>query len=195
MNYIEEGKKKYKKIRDGVVDDTTTLTEFFAFCYLWYRPNEYGKKIQNRLEQYFGLVKVSEKLQKGDSLLNFMNHLKLWFEIKVSYLGNKGSFTVRHIRKWQKFDYYLLCFINPLKGFKADFIVVTCDQLINNFNCSYVNGTKESNKYNERSSLGMSVKYGSKEYEKLLALNHLDGTEPVHVFEFLAQQKYGLVEK
>lgn len=192
MNYVEEAKEKYLKVRNGVNDDTKNLTEFFAFCYLWYRPNEYGKKIQKKLEEYFGLVKVSEKDEKGDSFLNFMGKLKLWFEIKVSYLGNTDSFTVRHIRKWQNFDYYLLCFINPLEDFKVRYVVVTCDDLINNFRCNFVNGTKESNRLNQNVSLGVTIKKDSKDYNLLLALNRLNGTDAIHMFEFLSEKKYGL---
>ena len=195
MDYIKEAKQKYLKVREGINDDTKNLNEFFAFCYLWFRPNEYGKRIQKRLEQYFGLVKVNEKDEKGDSYLNFMDKLKLWFEIKVSYLGNGGTFTVRHIRKWQNFDYYLLCFINPLNDFKPIFVVVTCNDLINNFRCNYMNGTKESNEYNQRSSLGLSFKKDSADYNRLLRLNRLNGTDAINVFEFLSEQKYGLKVK
>ena len=187
MDYKKLASDKYLELKEGIKDDTETLEDYLALCYLKYRPNEYGKHIQNRLEEYFGMRKVSEQTEKGDSIYSTTNNNKVWFEIKVSFLGKNDTYTVRYIRPWQNFDYYLLCFIDP-RNCEPKFYVVTCDDLVKNFNCTYMNGTKESNKSNLKSALGLTLKLGTPNYRLLKSLNRMKGNQAINVFEFLAMQ-------
>lgn len=187
MEYKKLAFQKYIENKQGITDDTNNLEDYLAFCYLKYKPNEYGKKIQKRLEEYFGMYKVCEKKDKGDSLYSTTNNNKIWFEIKVSYLGKNDTYSVRYIRPWQTFDYYLLCFIDP-KNCEPKFYVLTCEDILNNFNCHYMNGTKESNESNKKSALGLSIKIGTPTYRLFCSLNKMKGNESIHVFEFLASQ-------
>jgi hypothetical protein len=188
MKYKNLAAEKFMQIRNEIVNDTKTLEDFIAFCYLKYRPNEYGKKIQKRLERYFGMHKVSDSIERGDSFYSTMGDHKMWFEMKVSYLGKTDTYSIRYIRHWQDLDYYLLCFVDP-RDCKPQFYVVTGSDLMKNFKCHFMNGTKESNKSNKKSALGLMIKNGSKNHELLKRLNKLQGTDTINVFEFLAEQK------
>ena len=187
MTYIEKAVDKFTRLKEGIVDDTKSFEEYLGFCYINFRPNEYGKLIQKRIEDYFGFVKIGEKNEKGDCHFRTTNDNKLWFEVKVSYLGKNDTYSVRYIRPWQDFDYYLLCFVNPLNC-KPNYFVLTCHDIIKNFKCHYMNGTKESNKSNSKSAYGITIKLGSDSYKKLFDLNRLSGNDGLHVFEFLAKQ-------
>jgi hypothetical protein len=187
MDYKKQATEKFLELRNGLVDDTETLEDYLAFCYLKYRPNEYGKKIQKRLENYFGMHKVSESTEKGDSFFSTTSNRKMWFEIKVSYLGINNTYSIRYIRPWQEFDYYLLCFINPMDC-KPKFFVTTCQDLMDNFSYNYMNGTIESNKSNSKSAYGITIRNDGESYRTLKSLNRLEGNDPINVFEFLARQ-------
>jgi len=187
MSYVKLASEKYQKMKSRSTQEPEDLREFLGFCFTEYRPNEYGKRIQKRFETYFGFTKISQSEDKGDSLFRTTNNTKLLLELKVSFLGVNNYYTVRYIRPWQEFDYYLICFIDP-NNCDPKFIVVTCEDLINNFKCGYMNGTKESNLNNSKSALGTSFLNKGQSYEKLLRLNRLKGNDPIHVFEFLASQ-------
>lgn len=187
MDYVKLAAKKYlskKESKEKKIDDNN---QFLGMCYYEKAPSEYGKLIQKRYEKYFGLKKVSEKNERGDSMFSTTNNNEIWFEIKASFLGINNCFSIRHIRPWQKFDYYLMCFIHPCNC-EPEFYVVTCNDLINNFNLSYMNGTKKSNENNDKVSYGINININSSKYELLKMLNKCEGNTGLHVFEFLAKQ-------
>lgn len=113
--------------------------------------------------------------------LNFKTEvLKKWFEVKISYL-NKGSdlFTIRNVRPYQDFDYFILCFVDCKRNFEPMFIVVKKNIIANNpsvITLTPMNGTKKANKDNKDIGYGATIKKGSWKESYLLSYNLLEGT-------------------
>ena len=84
------------------------------------------------------------------------------------------------MRMWQKFSYYLFCFIDCEDNFTPKFFLVD-KYIMNYFKLSPMNGTKESNSENYNIELRVTIKKASSEYKILEKHNKLKGCE----FEYL----------
>jgi hypothetical protein len=118
--------------------------------------------------------------------------VKKWFEVKISYLGRDNDiFTIRNVRPYQDFDYFLLCFVDCKDNFKPKFIMVKKYVIADNpFNITLtpMNGTKNANKDNKDIGYGTTIKKGSWRESYLLSKNLLGGTSYSDVTEFFNKE-------
>jgi hypothetical protein len=118
--------------------------------------------------------------------------IKKWFEVKISYLGkNNDIFTIRNVRPYQDFDYFLLCFVDCKDNFKPTFIMLKKGVITDNpFNITLtaMNGTKNANKDNKDIGYGTTIKKNSWRQSYLLSKNLLGGTSYSDVTEFLNKE-------
>ena len=76
---------------------------------------------------------------------------------------------------WQKFNYYLFCFIDSSNGFTPEFYLID-KYVLNKIRMTPMNGTKESNSENTNIELRSTVKKNG-DYHKLFRKeNKLRGT-------------------
>lgn len=115
---------------------------------------------------------------------------KKFYEIKISYLGKTGSYTIRNLRKYQDLDGYIFTFIDCKDNFNEKYILISHDDLYyrSGLTFSAMNGTKSKNKDNVNIGVGTTFKKGSiKEYE-LLDLNKLNGTSFQDLMDYLNKE-------
>jgi hypothetical protein len=110
-----------------------------------------------------------------------------YYEVKLSYLGKSGSYSIRNLRKYQKLDGYIFTLVDCKNDFDVKFIFITHDDLYNysGLTFSSMNGTKKSNKDNVNIGVGCAFKKGSWQEYNLLVLNKLNGTSYQDLFDFL----------
>ena len=118
-----------------------SLEDFICDSYLRFPPSCYGmyicKKIQldlynrhiesNEINslKYQSFYTVPDNLEKGDLVQN-----EVYYEVKVSfYSSTTKKYTLRHLRPWQDFQYYLLCLIDCEDNFKPNFYVINKDDI------------------------------------------------------------------
>jgi hypothetical protein len=121
---------------------------------------------------------------------------KIFFEVKISYLGKNGTFTVRNIRPYQDFNYYILCFVDCKNNFRPRFLVVDKKVITENhvFTLTPMNGTKEANKDNTDIGYGLSFKRNHWKDLYLESRNLMKGTTYEHLTEYLKEQNQVLKE-
>lgn len=131
-----------------------------------------------RINHYDNKFGITTGISGGPYMMNldFNKDVKKSFiEGKISYLGGKSKgYTVRNIRIYQNFDYFLLCLVDCDEDFKNTFIIV--DKKIiteGEINLSVMNGTKDSNKKNKNTGKGFAFKKNSRIHKYLLDNNKL----------------------
>lgn len=151
----------------GDVVITYPEREYFTGCF--YDP---------RISKYFA------------SRLNFTTQVtKRFFEVKISYLGKNDTYTVRNIRPYQNFEYYILCFVNCENNFKPTFLVVNKSVITDGsvFTLTPMNGTKNANKDNTDIGYGISFKRDSWKDLYLEGKNLMKGTTYQDLTNFLSE--------
>jgi len=168
MNYLELAKQKFGKSKE--VDYMLPLNHFIMDCYVRLNPCSYGLRIASKICIDSSLPQVSSRLGLGDCMVG-----ERAYEIKVSFLSQENTYCITHIRMWQKFTHYILCFVDCRDNFTPNFIVLNKFEL-NKLNLGAMNNTKEANVDNHNIELRVTIKKDSKEYNFLLRNNLLDGT-------------------
>jgi hypothetical protein len=140
-------------------------------------------------EEYF-TSKFYDPRCKYAKEINFMKDVsKRFFEVKISYLGKNDTYTVRNIRPYQNFEYYILCFVNCAKNFKPTFLVVDKSVITDGsiFTLTPMNGTKKSNKDNTDIGYGLSFKRDHWKDLYLESKNLMDGTTYEDLTRFFSE--------
>ena len=83
---------------------------------------------------------------------------KIFYEIKSSYLRlETNTFRITHIRDYQNFDYFIICFIDRSDNFKPYFYFLPKSFICNNFTLTPMNNTKKANMGNLNIDKAMSI--------------------------------------
>ena len=167
-NYLDLAKQKYDESND--VDFNLTLNEFLCDCYVRLKPCSYGSRIQAKIIKDLNLTSISPSLNIGDVAMGKKNG-----EIKASYLDKKKSYNLTHLRMWQKFQYYVFCFIDCENDFTPEFYVLD-KYVLNLVKMTPMNGTKESNSENTNIELRATVKKNGETHKLFKKNNKLSGT-------------------
>ena len=173
LNELELAKKKllnHNKISDIVFKGD--WIRFFINCYLYCNSQSYGNKWTKKLVYHFKyLYEIPSSLECGDLLLQ-SKRLKtnITIENKISISVSK-IFNVKNIRPYQHFDFLLITFVDALDDFNVEYYCIPLFIFVDEFNLYYQNGTKDSNKDNDKVGVSKSFTKGTVEYEKLKQLN------------------------
>lgn len=134
---------------------------------------------------------------KVEEIICFDNVHKKFIEVKISYLGKNGTYTIRNIRPYQNFDYFLFCFVDCDNNFKQTYILVTKEFITENsdFTLTPMNGTKKVNKDRKNIAFGTAFKKRSFQFSELIDCNLLKGTEYNDVFNFFDKKSIELKEQ
>jgi len=167
-DYLKLAEEKYEGGND--VDYGLSFNDFICDCYVRLKPCSYGSRIQTKILNEVGCNSISPSLNLGDFNLGEKSA-----EIKVSFLGQSESYNITHLRMWQKFNYYLFCFIDCSNEFTPEFYLID-KYVLNKIRMTPMNGTKESNSENTNIELRSTVKKNG-DYHKLFRKeNKLSGT-------------------
>jgi hypothetical protein len=120
-----------------------------------------------------------------------------YYEVKLSYLGKSGSYSIRNLRKYQKLDGYIFTLIDCENDFDIKFIFITHDDLYHHsgLTFSYMNGTQKQNKTNSNVGVGSTFKKGSQKERNLLILNRLNGTSFQDLMNFLTNENDNVIKE
>lgn len=113
--------------------------------------------------------------------------VRKFYEIKLTYLGKTGTYSIRNLRPYQELDGYILTLVDCKDEFEVKFIFITHDDLYHRSGLTFssMNGTTKQNKENVKIGLGTSFKKGSCKEANLLTLNKLKGTSFQDLTDFL----------
>jgi hypothetical protein len=130
----------------------------------------------------------AKKMKKGDELGDIDIGGK-YYEVKTSYLGQSGdTYTITHIRQWQKFNYYLLCFIDCDNDFTPHFYVLN-KNVMNMIKVDNMNGTSNSNIDNTKVEKRVTIKVGSDNHRVIVEHNKLKDTTFDSLCDFVNEQR------
>lgn len=166
--YLLLAKNKFKETND--VDFDLPLIDFISDCYVRLKPCSYGTRIQQKITKDLGVGVVSPSMNIGDIQLG-----KFMCEIKTSFLDKRNSYHLTHLRMWQKFRYYLFCFIDCENDFTPQFYVID-KYVLNKIKMTPMNGTKESNSDNVNIELRSTIKKDGDSFKVFVRENKLGGT-------------------
>ena len=91
------------------------LKQFLKVMFLYFTPQSYGSRIENRLLLECNLKKIPSSNDKGD----FITSDKLYGEIKISFKTIKNVYNFVQIRLHQNCDTYVLYAIDTDDDFKT----------------------------------------------------------------------------
>lgn len=145
------------------------MEDFIPCIYNKCSPSHYGflfgKKIIRESNGF--LNSTPHTMDNGDFHFYSDEFLITFFgEIKISYMGKtkkegeKGNYRITHIRDWQPFHFYILCFVDIDDNFTPRYylipkwIVIKKDFL----RLTPMNGTRASNKDNKNVSKSTTIK-------------------------------------
>jgi len=169
VNYVNLANAKFGQVKK--VSFELELKEFICECYVKLNPCSYGNRVAEKVRIMLGAKSVNQRDGKGDIELN-----KFFYEQKVSYLSNvNNSWSLTHLRPWQKFNYYIFCLVDCDNNFEPNFYVI--DKVaINRFNLNAMNGTASSNHNNSNIELRTNISKGSESHRTLKKINLLEDT-------------------
>jgi hypothetical protein len=103
--------------------------------------------------------------------------LALNYEIKCSYLGQDGCYSIRNIKTYQNIDGgYIFCFIDCENDFTPEFYLVDFSVLERHFRMSHMNGVSSEHKGRVFKNMSITIAKGSDDYYVLKFYNKLGGT-------------------
>jgi len=147
------------------------MDHYLKFLFLYFNPQSYGSRIQNRLIKEYGLEKIKSSLDKGDAI----SRNNLYLEIKASYRNIDDDFSFVQIRPYQNCDLYLLTAIDVEDNFKLYNFLIN-KQNISDFlikvkavNC---HGVSKNKKDTSNEELRFTVKFNS-DLWKFMIKNYL----------------------
>lgn len=164
-----------------------TIIEFLERCHEEI-PAVYGKLITKKIieDSNFLMTPVSEFEERGDTTIGN----NLYFEVKSSYLNKNGKFSIKNIRPWQSFDYFILCLVDTTEErYKPYFYCITKESLLNNPVLVFTgqNNTKISNEGNNR--VALSTTFPMDDHSWLFKKeNILEGTSYGDLMVFIRKQ-------
>ena len=164
---------------DKTVDFSLSMDDFLCQCYALLTPNVYGSRIEDRMIRELGATSVKPSLELGD-----FEYLRKYFEFKVSFLSRDRSYSITHIRPWQLFNYYLLCFVDCEDNFTAHYYLVD-KHVIHKMKLGYMNGTPKSNRDNHNVEMRKTIKKECLEMNVIKKSNLLEGTSLDSVKKFM----------
>jgi hypothetical protein len=184
--YVKKALEKRTVLNDFNTQDYDKSMDEFICVISSLIPAKYGNEFAKKVcyDSKNTMVEVSTAEDRGDCRIGKSKYA----ELKISFANKDDKYNIRNIRGWQDFDYYILCFVN--EKLKAKYYCVNKEVITNNsiFNLSYMNGTAESNRNNDK--VGMSLTINGFEinwhfkYENLLG-----GTSYKHLLKFIANLK------
>jgi len=150
MDKLQMAKKRFNT-KNLEPDYRVDFNEFILNCFLEHSPSSYGK--------------LKYALQK-------------YYEIKCSYLGKNGCYSLRNIRPYQNIDGgYIICFIDCENDFTPEFYLVDFSVIAIYFKMSHMNGVSSEHKDGAFLNMGVTIKKGSDNHYVLKYYNKLDGTK------------------
>jgi hypothetical protein len=148
-----------KRIRENrnVVNDTDydlSFEDFILKIYINCSPSKYGESFQSYIWKNLSpkIKTLSKCFERGDLHVNY----KKYFEVKISYMNKNGKYSVTHIRNWEKFDYFILCFVD--ENFNSSIYCIPKNVITENEKLNSMNGSKYINLKNTFVSTRLSLK-------------------------------------
>lgn len=162
MNQILKEAVKNKRLnKKKQYDFSSTLEEFFAFCYAYKSPQSYGPAIEKRYVFNLGLTKIHHSEEKGDLLENF-----LYKEVKGS-ISDNNSFNMVQIRPHHHVDSYVCPWANVNKDGSIDvYLFDVPSEVIYSLPLSGAHDTKKHS--HDRKEYRITVKKADQSWEKIL---------------------------
>lgn len=180
---ILETKKKKNVLPTDILE--RSIGEFLKEIYDSCTPSVYGDQLPKKIVwDTFGQLKfVPSCLSRGDLHKNYDK----FFEVKISYTSKSESYNITHIRPWQDFDYYLLCFVD-LDTEKYNFYCVNKDVIANNpvMTLSEMNNPKELNAFNKFVGMRMTIRLDEVDW-KIGKHNLLESTDYNSLLKFISK--------
>jgi len=167
--------------RDAEVDFNLPMS-IFVTEYYRRNPQAYGHGIVNKIIfDTQGLLKSCPS-EYGDAFSTSNNKkgtAELFYEGKSSFSSKKGTFRITHIRDFQDFDYFIICFVDRQDKFKEYYYILPKDYICKNpdvFKLGNMNNSKKENQNNVNVDKCVTIK---KEvvFEKFGENNLLYGTD------------------
>jgi hypothetical protein len=175
------------KERDGIVDINLPMPIFITEVYR-HNSQGYGTEIANKIihDSKGKLSPCHPDLGDATSECNLFKDgtKKIYYEIKSSFSRKNGRLGLTHIRDYQNFDYFIVCFVDRTNKFKEYYYLLPKSFICENFKLSAMNNTTITNQENKNVPKTMSLKM-----EKALNLfgdaNILYGTSYKDLMSFL----------
>jgi hypothetical protein len=175
--------EKYNDSKKTTISLTLDFHHFILSCYNRLKPCAYGGFIQKKIAYEIGGLNISANKNKGDIVLK-----DTYYEVKTSFLGKSGCYRLTHIRSWQDFNYYLICFIDCENDFKPELYILE-KSVINNLSLTPMNGTGLANSSNVNIDNSVSVKKNGNLHQLIKENNLLSGTDIKDLIEFSKTNK------
>ena len=164
------------------VDYSLNLQDFICQCYVNLSPNSYGMHIEEYLRRAINATNILASKEMGDFMVG-----EKYFEVKASYLSQNGdAFNMTHLRTWQKFNYYLCCFIDCDNDFKINFYVID-KNILAKMKLGFMNGTPTSNVDNLNVEMRATVKKDGDNHKVICKHNLLKDTTFESLQEFISE--------
>lgn len=193
-NLLKEVNEK-RLIRNVFTNDDMNLPmdDFLMKSYNVCTPNKYGDLFSKKvIHDSKNIIKeLSPTLDRGDCHIKYQTY----FECKVSFRNKSGKYSITNIRNWQKFDYFILCFVDTFDNFKSHFYCVSKETITGNpcINLNAMNNTNEINLKN--TYVGMRTNINEIDLDWLFkSKSELKGTTYKHLQNFI-KQKYKSLNK
>lgn len=121
------------------------------------QPMKYGHEFPKKVcyDSKYAMREIPGTLDRADCIIGNSKYA----ELKISVVDDvKKKYNIRNVRRWQDFDYYILCLVyinSNTEEFNVRYYCVDKDVVANNsaIKYGYQNGTKKSNENNENPGL------------------------------------------
>jgi hypothetical protein len=161
--------KIQKNIRMDAHNNTTwgfelPFNKFLMYMKLYFTPQSYGIRIQNRIIKENGWNSIPSTLNRGDSI----DKDGKYNEIKISYLTPNDFYNLIQIRLYQNIDYYYLMFVDS--EYNPIYVTLTESQmkeLVNKYGTA-AHGTKNSILENKNIEYRITIPYNKKIWKELI---------------------------
>ena len=181
-SYLLSALEKYEM--DKSVDYSLSIEDFICQCYVNLTPNSYGKRVEERIRQEIDVVRVPQSKDLGDYKAS-----RMYIECKVSYCSRKkNTYNITHIRPWQMFNYYLLCFVDCDDNFRPHYYLVN-KHVIHKMKLGYMNGTPKSNLNNHNVEYRVTINKNSDKMKSIIKGNLLEDTSLESLKKFIDSLK------
>ena len=190
-NYLKEAMDRRAERNEFCEQDYEMGMDEFICHISSFIPCKYGsvfaKKVYHDSKNV--MVGVSSNEDRGDCRIGKHKYA----ELKISFINSGGKkYSIRNIRPWQNFDYFILCFVD--NNFEARYYCVNKEVITNNgaIKLGYMNGTAESNRNNDKVGLAATVNHMELNWH-FKNRNLLGGTSYRHLLKFIASMGQAVV--
>ena len=153
------------------------MDHYLKVLFLYFNPQSYGARIQNRLIKEYDLEKIKSSLDKGDAI----SRNNLYLEIKASYRNIEDEFSFVQIRPYQNCDLYLLTAIDVEDNFKLyNFLInkQNISEFLTKVKAGNCHGVSKNKKDTSNEELRFTVKFNS-DLWKFMVKNYLTSFEEI----------------